>query len=392
MSKLETIEYTVEKCRMLPKQLVLTWPRTLKHLKIIYEDYRHTIPIQQSLVNLSQLNNLEVHQTKPENVFPNGQTWEQIITASIPSLKNFAFCFQFSCRERALNDLRQVVASFSTSFYTIENNWPIRCDISGHYETPEYDDEYGRTNDSVRHVILYTIPYSFETMTFFKIYSKRKNADWSRNALADLNSNIPTKLNTLIVRSYSTPDPMFYQNSITNLIIHTLFDAAPWVNLFTNVRNLIIGEGAFISPESFNIFLNHTPRLRSMTVRKTVLKQLTDNWTDICVCHHLSQKIRSLTLSEHNDAPQCFDKNELEKVLSIFALHCRRLSVGVHSYHGTIDFILNKMSHLISLCAYIPRRNSSELTIEWLENLNTRYNRTNCILTNVRHGCYFWLN
>ena len=70
---------------------------------------------------------------------------------------------------------------------------------------------------------------------------------------------------------------MFYQNSITNLIIHTLFDAAPWVNLFTNVRNLIIGEGAFISPESFNIFLNHTPRLRSMTVRKTVLKQLTDN-------------------------------------------------------------------------------------------------------------------
>ena len=377
-------------CPLLSEQLI--WPRTLKYLKIIYKDHRYTADIQQSLKNLSQLNDLEVHLTAPERSFPLGQTWEQAITTWIPSLKNFKFCFQFLCREQDLNTLKQVIASFSTPFYTVQNDWPIRCDVSAHYERRIYDHEYGILNDSLRHVILYTIPYSFETMTFFKIYSKRKNDEWSRNSLDYQNNNMPTKLNTLIIQNYSTPDLMFNQNSIKNLIIHTSFDASPWINMFTNLRNLTIGDGSLLPSENFNLFLDHTPHLCSLSIRKTVLKQLTNNWTDICVCHHLSQKIRSLTLTEEQNPLQCFDRNELEKVLSIISLHCRQLSLGVHSHHGTIDFILNKLPHLISLYVHIQRKNCPEFAIDWLEKQNTRLNRTNCILTNTRHGCYFWLS
>ena len=184
---------------------------------------------------------------------------------------------------------------------------------------------------------------------------------------------------------------MFDRNSIINLIINTSFDALAWIHILIKLRHITIGDGTILSLEDFNILLDNTPHLCSLTGKKSMLKLLTDNWTDMCICHRLSRKIRSLTFTFDRNSSQNFDKNELEKILPIFSSECQHLSLGIHSHNNTIDFILRKMYHLISLHVYIQRKNCPPINIEWLEQQNIRFNRTNCIITNVQQNHYFWL-
>ncbi len=283
-----------------------------------------------------------------------------------------------------MNQLEQVVTSFSTPFYTSEKNWLVRCDVSARNEPPMYDTEYGMYNTNMRLVILYTIPFSFQVFTVFKTSSKTKISDSSRNYIDHRSINT----DTLIFKSYSAPDPMFDRSSIINLIINTSFDVPAWIHILTKLRHITIGDGAVLSLEDFNILLDNAPHLCSLTGKKSTLKLLT---TDICICQRLSRKICSLTFNSDRNSSQSFDKNELERILPIFSSQCQHLSLGVHSHNDTIDFILRKMSHLISLHVYIQRKNYSPITIEWLEQQNTRFNRTNCIITNIRYDHYFWL-
>jgi hypothetical protein len=57
---------------------------SIKYPKIIYEDDQDCLLIQHSLTDPSQLINLEVYQKEPGGSFPHGETWEQMITTSIP--------------------------------------------------------------------------------------------------------------------------------------------------------------------------------------------------------------------------------------------------------------------------------------------------------------------
>ncbi|CAF3662494.1 unnamed protein product [Rotaria sp. Silwood1] len=279
-SGLETIEYTiVGHCT---RNKLLVWPRTLKHLKVIYEDYQDCLHIQQSLTDLPQLNDLEVYQKEVGEPFSRGETWAQIISASVPSLKSFKFYFQFKCRDRQLYQLKQVAASFSTPFYTLEKNCFVRCDISARHETPTHDHEYGICNTDLRHVILYTIPLSFEVFTVFKT-SKMKMLDWSRDFIDYRSINVNTNTKTLHLKSYSPPDPMFYRSSIINLIINTSFNALPWAHILTKLQHITIGDGAALSLEDFNILLDKTPYLCSLTVKKIVSDSLTE--------HNLTRKV-----------------------------------------------------------------------------------------------------
>lgn len=390
MSSLETVEYTIIKhsgCR----SALLTWPGTLKSLKIIYEDSRLLPQIQQSLTNLSELNNLEVYQSKPGYLFLSGATWEQAIFTSLPCLKNFKFYFQFIRERQQVHQVRSILASFSTPFFRTEKKCSVCCDISFYCEQPFHDFEYGPRNKEIRRVILYTIPLSFERFTIFKTVTALNNShcygyhvDYNR-----INTHKNTK--TLIYKNSSEPDCTFTRNSITNLIIYGSFDALPWSSILTKLQHITIGECAALSSESFNVLLNSAPHINSLSAKKSTLKTLTDDWTDICICHHLSQKIRSLTFSECNDPSQGFDKTALEKILPIFGSQCQHLSLGVHSHKNTIDFIFSKMRHLISLHVYIQRKKYPTLNMEWLEKQNLQFNRTNCVITNVRRNTYFWL-
>ena len=60
--------------------------------------------------------------------------------------------------------------------------------------------------------------------------------------------------------------------------------------------------------------------------------------------------------------------------------------------HGNKLFFhhLRKMFQLNSLHIYIQQRNSSPITMEWLEEQRTRFNHSNCIIINDRQDHYFW--
>ena len=112
----------------------------MKHLKIIFTDDKDCLLIQQSLTDLSQLINLEIYQQEVGIPYPNGQLWEQIIFSSLPLLNYFQFIYY----NHQLNQIKQVIASFSTPFYVHEKNWFIRCDMSTNYATPNMYNKHGK--------------------------------------------------------------------------------------------------------------------------------------------------------------------------------------------------------------------------------------------------------
>ncbi|CAF3977558.1 unnamed protein product [Rotaria sordida] len=308
-SEIETIEYTITDCCLNDK--ILIWPKILKHLKIIFTNDEDCLLIQQSLTHLSQLINLEIYQKEKGISFPNGQIWEQIILSSLPLLKNFKFYFQFACYDYQLHQVKQVIGSFSTPFYVLEKNWFIHCDLSARCDT------YDMYNRRRKFAILYTIPFPFETLTIFKNSSKTMISNWSKNNIDHLSINTYKNIKTLIFKSYTKPDQNFNRN---------------WIHVLTKLRHLTIDDCAVLSMENFNIFLDNTPYLYSLTAKKSV-----------------------------------------------------------HSRNNTIDFILRKMLQLNSLHVHIQQKNSSPATIEWLEQQHTRFNHFNCIIINDRQDHYFWL-
>jgi hypothetical protein len=296
------------------------------------------------------------------------------------------------CDDYQVNQIKQVIASFSTPFYVDQNNWFIRCDISARNDVSIRDAEDGTYHVHVKHVVLYTIPFSFQTFTIFKNSPKiTTNSNWSKNNIDYSNINLYKNIKTLVFESSTTPDQNVNKNNVINLIIKSPFHSLDWVHVLTKLQHLTIEDGAVLSMENFNILLDNTPYLCSLTAKKSVLKLLTDNWTDICICNHLLRKIRSLTFHSNKNPLQCFNKNELEKILPIFSSKCQHLSLGVHSRNDAIDFILRKMFQLNSLHVHIQQTNSSPITIEWLEKQHTRFNHYNCIIINDRHDHYFWL-
>ncbi len=312
---------------------------------------------------------------------PNGQIWEQIIVSSIPLLKNFKFYFQFICYDSQLNQVKQAIASFSTPFYVHEKNWFIRCDVSTRYVT------HDRDNGHRKFVVLYTIPFPFQTFTIFKKSSKIT----TKNNIDHLSNDLPANIKTLVFNNYTKSDQNFNRSNVINLIINASLDSLDWIHVLNKLRHLTIEDCAVLSIENFNILLNNTPYLCSLTAKKSMLKLLTNNWTDICICNHLSRKIRSLTFQSNKNPLQCFNKNELEKILPIFSSKCQHLSLSIHSRNNSIYFILRKMFQLNSLHVYIQQTHSQPVTIEWLEQQNTRFNHSNCIIMNDRKDHYFWL-
>ncbi|CAF4235041.1 unnamed protein product, partial [Adineta steineri] len=146
LSQLDTLEYVIMHCCL--NLLVLTWPSRLKHLKIVLESAEHNDLLPQSISNLSELTNLEIYQKEQGYTIPNGQQWEQIISSSCPLLKNLKFVFQFPYQSYISNQMKQIIASFSTPFYINEKKWFVRCDIWTRY----------------RAVILYTLPFTFNRL------------------------------------------------------------------------------------------------------------------------------------------------------------------------------------------------------------------------------------
>ncbi|CAF1427841.1 unnamed protein product [Rotaria sordida] len=335
--------------------------------------------ILDSLVHLSQLITLEIYEMRVGKVPLNGQRWEDLIRSSFPLLKTFKFYFIF--RSLTSQGLKRLVVSYSTPFYIKEKQWFVYCNIFANSK----NNRYGKLS------IFYTLPYPMETLTIYKNSFKKTISNLPINN----HFNIYANIKTLIFENYITPNHNFNKTKIINLVINTQFESIYWLHALTKLEQLHIDHFGFISMEQFQILLDNTPYLYSLSLRKSHLKRLTDNWNDVHICNHLSQKIRVLKLHSYKNLLECLNRHELERILPIFETKCEYLSLGIQTTTNTIDYILSQMSVLNYLHVFVREKLrlpiAKTLTMEWLEKQQTQFNHSNCIIINNIHGNYFWL-
>lgn len=353
------------------------WPFTLNKLKIIFEKDKDLILIQKSLIHLSQLITLEIYQKERSRSFPNGQLWEKLIRSSLPLLKYFQFYFQFIYVRNNFNPDLQIISPFSTPFYIDEKNWFIRCHIC---QTPK------------PWAIIYTIPFTFHQLTLLPKSSFKSISIYSNDIYNISNKYIYTNVKTLILeeKHLISDDDDINQIQIKNLIIQCHINLIDWIHLFNKLRHLEITSKARFLLKSFRLLLDNTPYLHSLTIEKSILRILTQNWRNDIICNHLSQKIQSLKLYSTMKQSHCLSKYELEQIIRIFSSKCQHLSLSVQSPNNTIPLILQKMSQLLSLHININEKPYISIDMIWLEKQQTKYNHSNSIIVNDGYDHYFW--
>ncbi len=374
MSQLESLEYTLTDCSC---QADLTWPLSLKRLKIIFVRNNDLRLVPQSLSHLSQLITLEIYQKKRGQLYPNGQIWESLIRSSLPLLKHFKFYFQFEFTRYSIGQLKQITASFSTPFYLLEKKWFVRRDV---YETGQ------------PLVAIYTVPFNFDQYTVFTNSFERSISTYLINDNNPSSNNIYENVKTLIFEANSPkPDKNFNRTNVVNLIINSHFESFNWIHVLTKLHHLEIKSDAMISSENFHLLLDNTPHLHSLAAEKSILWTLTENWSNLFICNHLSRNIRSLKLYKTDRRFRYMSRYELQQIIRIFSSKCQHLSLYVQSPINTIGLILKNMSQLHSLHVNITGENYPSIDMLWLEKQQTKFNASNCIIVNDGHNHYFWL-
>ena len=125
----------------------LTWPTSLKQLKVCFARSNDNEVVRTSLSCLSELKSLSVYDSAWENPSPNGQIWENLIRSSMKLLKTFQFCFKFWKDFSPSSELKRILSTFSTPFYLQEKSCFVQCDAH---------------RQQFSTAILYSLPYAFE--------------------------------------------------------------------------------------------------------------------------------------------------------------------------------------------------------------------------------------
>jgi hypothetical protein len=374
---LESLQYTIEyNCKHNHHLIV---PTTLTRLKIFYEEGRDGDAVRTLLRQMSQLIKLALYNNGRYNSLPNGQIWEELIVSSLPLLNIFQFYFPFESYRDSLN-LNQTIESFSTPFYLIEKRWFIRCD---------------RNPSSLSMGALYSLPFAFSHMP---INTCSFETSLSTLPVIDFNetkSNYYTKVKTLAFnQECKNPHIGFLASNIYHLILMVNLPIS-WLYLLTELRHINIGSYVEMSSIDFGNLLERTPNLQSLTISSDKLKILTDKFTNQIVCHHLSEKIQSLTIShQYFDVPRLdiVSVRLLRSLVGIFSTKCKHLSLGLIAHPNTVCSILRRMKQLRSL--HIEWRHLfigfDDPVASWLQQLSTDPTALDFVHTNDKRHLFIW--
>ncbi len=372
-SQVEIIEYTITSCNSPAKYFI--WPLKLKYLKINFRINRDYDLILRSLARLSSLVSLEIYQKQRDYFIPNGQLWENLIRSSLPLLKIFKFYFQFECHPLTPIHLKELIASFSTPFYVDERKWFVQGD--------RYDTNRG---------IIFSVPFVFKRFTTDRNSVSESVSNFPRNLNNIYHTNKYANVETLeINHTDAEPDENFNQTKIINLIVNVDFDFINWLSVLTKLRHLQITPNVKISSKNFRRLLNTTSHLCSLSIEKSLLRTLTEDWSNVFICNYLSEKISILNLYYIHYQSCSVSQNELRQIIRIFGSKCQHLSLSVQSPKDTINLILQNMSQLHSLHVHITATQYESSNMIWLEKQKTKFNNSNCRIINIMNDYYFWL-
>ncbi|CAF3390938.1 unnamed protein product [Rotaria sp. Silwood1] len=376
---LESVEYTIkDACHV---NYVLTLPKTLKHLKLFYNEARDGNAVRTSLSQMSQLTKLALYDNGNYSILPDGRKWEELIKSSLPLLKTFQFCFYFLFYRNTLDNINRAISSFSTPFYLVEKYWFIRCDFNNQYSALG---------------ALYTLPFAFPKMRI-----DINSCDMSTSTL--VTSNIDKKqyesyekVETLLYNEKcQRPCEAFLTFNISRLVLNTRLPTS-WYFLLNNLRHLKIRRHIVMSATGFANFLMNAPQLQSLTILISVLIKLTDSFTNKTVCDQLSKRIQSLTISDTSSIHE-YDQNMdeayiLSSIVRIFGNTCEHLSLNLPTIPQTVLPILRNMEQLRSLHICYPywRCKSNVSATSWFQQSILETNVSDFFFSPDERNFYVW--
>ncbi|CAF0822933.1 unnamed protein product [Rotaria sp. Silwood1] len=377
--ELKSLQHTIEHhCN---HEHNLTWPITLKRLRVYFRRTGDSELVRVSLKDLSQLTYLSIFDTAWESPAPDGQIWEKLITSSMPLLENFKFYFKFWRDFNLTSDMNRIISTFSTPFYLQEKSWFIQCDANRHQFSI---------------AILYSLPFAFE---YFEIVTHSFDDSISTlNTCSsdDLKKNLYKNVKKLAVNvKCEKINKTLVSVNISDLTLKFFDSSMDWIFSMTHLCQLSLGHQFNMSSTDFICLLKNTPYLHSLIVPYRILKLLTNEWKNKVVCELLSRKIRSLEICSDG----CFLMNihdyvevdELLPIVRVFSQRCRNLNITVYSRNIVVGLILRSMRHLRSLKVCLQEHNvDRKITKEWLVEQDITLKNLDCCIVENGNEYSFW--
>lgn len=345
-----------------------------------YEEEYDGNGVRTSLHQLPQLTKLSLYEHGSCSPLPNGRTWEELIQSSLPLLKTFQFCFSFQSYRSTSDDIKNVVASFSTPFYLLEKCWFIRCDVDSRFSVMG---------------TLYTLPFAFTELPINISSFDTSMSTLIVNVVDEEKYISYDKVKTLVFNEKChMPNRGFLTSYIVRLVLKTSLPTS-WHFLLTNLRHVEFQRTLQMTSTDFAHFLANAPQLESLTLPILVLVKLTDTFMNSTVCNLLSRRIQSLTISRHfSDGCDLgvVSVRVLAAVVRVFNKTCKHLSLGLSAQPKTVLPILRRMRQLHSLhIRHHPRSRVSDSTItSWLEQPPTDIQIFDFMHAANDHHFYIW--
>ncbi|CAF4956639.1 unnamed protein product [Rotaria sp. Silwood1] len=377
---LKSLEYTIN--YMCHYNCILTLPKTLQQLQLIYNETRDGENLRISLCEMTQLIKLALYDQGYYSPLPNGRKWEELIKSSLSLLKTFQFCFHFVRYPNESYDVNQAMASFSTFFYLEEKRWFVRCD-SNYLHSAEG--------------VIYTLPFAFS-----QIRLDIKSYDMSISTLVTNNTDRRKydsyhRIQTLLLSTKcEMPQQGFLISNIVRLILKNDLPRS-WYSLLKNVRHLEFQQHVCMSTNDFADFLEYAGQLQSLTLLTPALIQLTGSFKNKAVCDQLSKRIQSLTISDCFSDTSCCQSliypELLSYIVNIFCNICKHLSLNIVSFPKTTLPVFRNMQQLRSLHIYYPtwRDKSYSTAITWFQQCIYEIDASDFIFTPDDGNFYVWI-
>ena len=376
---LEDLQYTIENDCYHHQSLI--FPTTLKRLRLFYENRRDGTVLQTLLPRMSKLTTLALYDSGEYSPVPNGKFWEELIVSSLPLLNTFQFYFPFYHYTNSTETLQEVIASFSTAFYLYEKRWFIRFD----YER----------NGSAMHALLYSLPFAFSYMAINTCSFDTSISTLPFIDFKETKSNYYTKVNTIVFnKKCKQPHLGFLECNIIRLVLHTDLPKS-WIYLLTKLRHLDIRTDVKMSSYDFNFLLKHAPNLQSLNISVVKLKDLTDQFSNQSVCHYLSERIQSLTITEHYSYSihlGIVSVRLLNSLVRLFSTKCQHLSLRLRAHPTTVRPILRRMRQLRSLHIQwrFARFDVEDTISSWLRQQSTDPKSVDFVHTKDEKDLFVW--
>ncbi|CAF3860401.1 unnamed protein product [Adineta steineri] len=374
-SSLKSFEYTIaQNC---PHEHKLVFPKTLTRLKIYYNEYSDGKNFRKLLRQMSNLKILALFNKSIYSPMPNGKIWEELIKSSLPLLKTFQFYFPYSRYSNSLGDLNTMIESFSTPFYLLEKRWFVRCDRGAKYSYKEF---------------LYSLPFAFPELLIDTPACKTSISTLPAIDINDIKSNYYTKINTLILNEPREEPPIYLlPSNIIYLTVNATL-SKNWFYLLKELHYLDIQHGPYMSSNDFAQLLEHTPNLQSLVISTEKLKKFTDDFQHKIVCQYLSERIKSLTIT---DSDYNYNRSNLgyvsidalSSLARILSSKCEHLSLGIMANPNTVRSILQRMTQLRSLRIELRGRDTVS---NWLQKQPTYSTALDFVHINKKQNFFVW--